>query len=182
MGRDRKVVRTSFLLLLAQKKKTHVRESSIDSAQKVPRSFIIHRGNVSKDVLDLVTDLRQMMLPYTAEKLKVSRHASRSNNAGQEGKFSQRLCCCLRCIGCLALAGSQRGKYVATLCCLIALAAHTHLRLMKLPRGPTLHFRVDEFSLCPAPSLSALMSKAGTSLRRKRAPSHRDPNTSIPRL
>lgn len=42
--------------------------------EKAPHSFVIHRGKVGKYVLRLVQDLRKVMEPYTASKLKASTH------------------------------------------------------------------------------------------------------------
>ena len=38
----------------------------------VPRSFVMHRGEIGKAVLQLETDLKRVMEPYTALNLKVS--------------------------------------------------------------------------------------------------------------
>lgn len=37
----------------------------------VPHSFVFHRGQVGKNVGQLVEDMRRVMEPYTAESLKV---------------------------------------------------------------------------------------------------------------
>lgn len=39
---------------------------------KAPHSFVIHRGNCSKDLVDLTKDFRKIMEPFTATQLKVS--------------------------------------------------------------------------------------------------------------
>lgn len=38
---------------------------------KAPHSFVIHRGNCSKDIVDLTKDFREIMEPFTASQLKV---------------------------------------------------------------------------------------------------------------
>ena len=43
-----------------------------DVSSKVPRSFVMERGAVGKAVSQLVVDMRQVMEPHTASKLKVS--------------------------------------------------------------------------------------------------------------
>ena len=39
---------------------------------KAPHSFVIHRGQCSKDHKDLMKDFRKIMEPFTASQLKVS--------------------------------------------------------------------------------------------------------------
>lgn len=38
---------------------------------KAPHSFVIHRGQCSKDLIDLMKDFRKLMEPFTASQLKV---------------------------------------------------------------------------------------------------------------
>lgn len=38
---------------------------------KAPHSFVIHRGQCSKDLVDLTKDFRKIMEPFTASQLKV---------------------------------------------------------------------------------------------------------------
>lgn len=38
----------------------------------MPHSFVMHRGDVGKSVLQLEIDIRHVMEPYTATKLKVT--------------------------------------------------------------------------------------------------------------
>ena len=40
--------------------------------KKAPHSFIFNRGQVGKNVAELISDMRRVMEPYTAEKLQVS--------------------------------------------------------------------------------------------------------------
>lgn len=42
----------------------------------VPHSFVFHRGQVGKNVGQLIQDVRRVMEPYTAESLKVRLHMS----------------------------------------------------------------------------------------------------------
>lgn len=46
----------------------HVAEEAYGT---VPHSFVFHRGQIGKNVGQLVLDMRQVMRPYTAESLKV---------------------------------------------------------------------------------------------------------------
>jgi len=38
---------------------------------RAPHSFVFNRGHVGKNVKQLITDMRTVMEPYTASKLKV---------------------------------------------------------------------------------------------------------------
>lgn len=46
----------------------HVAEETFGS---VPHSFVFNRGQVGKNVGQLIQDMRKVMMPYTAESLKV---------------------------------------------------------------------------------------------------------------
>ena len=46
----------------------HVAEETYGA---VPHSFVFHRGQVGKNVGQLILDMRRVMEPYTAESLKV---------------------------------------------------------------------------------------------------------------
>lgn len=59
---------------LQRKKRTHVPQEEVSS--KIPRSFVMERGAVGKAVGQLVVDVRQVMEPHTASKLKVVRGAA----------------------------------------------------------------------------------------------------------
>ena len=55
-----------------KKRKTH-QEITEEDVNKVPHSFVMHKGEVGKSVLQLEMDIRHVMEPYTATKLKVYR-------------------------------------------------------------------------------------------------------------
>lgn len=52
------------------------RANAIHLAQEdfgtVPHSFVFHRGQIGKNVSQLIVDMRRVMEPYTAESLKVA--------------------------------------------------------------------------------------------------------------
>ena len=54
-----------------KKRKTH-RDLTEEEVNKVPHSFVMHRGEVGKSVLKLEVDIRRVMEPYTATRLKVN--------------------------------------------------------------------------------------------------------------
>ena len=60
-----------FLFVFQKKRKTH-KDITEEEVNKVPHSFVMHRGDVGKSVLQLEMDIRHVMEPYTATKLKVS--------------------------------------------------------------------------------------------------------------
>lgn len=120
----------------------------------IPRSFVIFRGSVSKYVQNLVADFRRVMSPHTAKNLKV-RPAKVFSQLTATGATSQRLegfCssgrtsryhpshCFLRNRSC-----SEPGKDSWPL----SNYSNTHLsqRIGRIPRGPTLTFRVLDVSL-----------------------------------
>ena len=51
------------------KHRTHVDESKVKD-DKVPRTFVIKRGRTDATVVDLVENLKKVMAPYTALKLR----------------------------------------------------------------------------------------------------------------
>ncbi len=62
-----------------QKKKTKIaaRQGDVVSDVAVPRSFVMHRGEIGKSILQLEVDLRRVMEPFTATNLKVRVSMSR---------------------------------------------------------------------------------------------------------
>ena len=60
----------SCLLSSQKKKRTHV-EQDESALPQVPRTFVMERGRVGNLLNQLVLDLRQVMEPHTASKLKV---------------------------------------------------------------------------------------------------------------
>ena len=55
---------------LQKKTRTHKPEGEGSFAEKVPKSFVLRRGKVDKGVRELVEDLRELMLPHTASRLR----------------------------------------------------------------------------------------------------------------
>jgi len=106
------------------KKKKKTSASLEATEQNVPRSFVMHRGDVGKSVLQLETDLKRVMEPYTALNLKV-----RKNNVLQDF---------------IHVAGPLGISHFLTLS---KTSNSTNFRISKLPRGPTLTFQVKEYSL-----------------------------------
>jgi ribosome biogenesis protein SSF1/2 len=102
--------------------------TSIDDAVRVPQSMIFRHGRVDDSVIDLISDMRKMCMPHTAMNLQERRnqqlrdfvHVAPSINVTHLYIFTQ----------------SQRSHQY-----------HIHMRLCRVPRGPTITLRIREYSL-----------------------------------
>ncbi|KAM6957146.1 suppressor of SWI4 1 homolog [Aplochiton taeniatus] len=99
----------------------HVAEESFTS---VPHSFVFQRGQVGKNVGQLVADMRRVMEPFTAESLKV-----RKKNVLKDF---------------VAVAGPLG---VTHFMIFSKTPSSINMRLARLPKGPTLHFRLMRYCL-----------------------------------
>ena len=118
------------------KKRTHVVARNVpsngvkanSSASTEPRSMVIRigAGGVGSSVSQLVHDFRAIMEPGTASRLKERR--------------SNRLRDYTTMAGPLGVSHLLLFSRSAT--------GNTNLRLARTPRGPTLHLRVEKYSLC----------------------------------
>lgn len=93
-----------------------------------PKSMVIRVGasEVGQSVSQLVRDIRQMMEPDTASRLKERRSNKLRDYTTMAGP--------LGVTHLILLSRSSNGN--------------TNMRLALTPRGPTLHFRVENYSLC----------------------------------
>ncbi|VDN05425.1 unnamed protein product [Thelazia callipaeda] len=104
--------------------KQKLNEESERKLSKQPHSMVIHRGNVGQFVRYLEQDIRAIMEPFTASKLKVMKR----NNLKDfivNGAV----------LGVTHLLVLTRGQSWVT------------LRIIRSPQGPTLTFRVKEYTL-----------------------------------
>lgn len=116
------------------KKKTHVGAKNPEhstagrASASDPKSMVIRigAGDVGSSISQLATDVRRVMEPGTASRLK-ERRANRL-------KDYVVMCGPLGVTHMLLFSRSESGN--------------TNLRLAATPRGPTMHFRVDRYSLC----------------------------------
>lgn len=106
-----------------RKRRTHKIDND-QSEDKVARSFVIRRGHVPNGIRDLVPELRNTLMPYTATRLKERRMNSLKD---------------------FVSIGTQLG--VSHLWILSATAKGPYLRIGKLAQGPTSTFRIVEYSL-----------------------------------
>ncbi|KAJ5215123.1 hypothetical protein N7468_010802 [Penicillium chermesinum] len=119
------------------KKRTHLRPQNASSAAnkasaaqmtKTPKSMVIRVGasQVGSSVSQLVKDVRQMLEPDTAVRLKERKSNRLRDYTVMTGP-----------LGVTHLLLFSKSK-----------TGNTNLRLALTPRGPTLHFQVENYSLC----------------------------------
>jgi len=118
------------------KKRTHVGANNGPAGKAVPthqnsrepKSMIIRigAGEVGPSVSQLVKDVRQMMEPGTAARLK-ERRANRLKDY-------------------ITMAGPLGVSHLMLFS--RSTSGNTNMRLALTPRGPTLHFHVEKYSLC----------------------------------
>ena len=118
-----------------KKTRTHVVEnenaaSALESAKdlKIPRSLVIRRGKVESEVIELVADLRKMMLPYTAASFK----EDAKNRKMTLSHYAKELTGAMGVTHLMAISQNS---------------SRLNLRLARTPSGPTLTFRLKQFSL-----------------------------------
>lgn len=87
-------------------------------------SMIINRGHVSKDIRVLIQDFRQVMEPFTAASLKATKKNSLKDFVTIAGP--------LHVTHLIMFSQTELGD---------------NMKITRLPRGPTLHFKLEEFSL-----------------------------------
>lgn len=117
------------------KKRTHVGASipagkavPANQVSRAPKSMVIRigAGEVGPSVSQLVKDVRAMMEPGTAARLKERRNNRLRDYVTMAGP-----------LGVTHLMLFSRST-----------SGNTNLRLALTPRGPTLNFRVEKYSLC----------------------------------
>uniref|UniRef100_A0A671QK39 Eukaryotic translation initiation factor 3 subunit G n=1 Tax=Sinocyclocheilus anshuiensis TaxID=1608454 RepID=A0A671QK39_9TELE len=107
-------------------KKARVAASRVaeETYSTVPHTFVFHRGQIGKNVAQLVADMRRVMEPFTARSLKV-----RKNNVLKDF---------------VAVAGPLGITHFS----IFTKTENTiNMRLARLPKGPTLYFRVAKYTL-----------------------------------
>ena len=112
-----------------KKNRTHVAaEEENSGASKVPKSLVIRRGKTAVEVAELVHDLRLMMMPYTALKFE----EDSSNRKLTLQQYSKHIALPMGISHIMAFSQNDN---------------RLNLRLGRTPEGPTLHFRVQQFSI-----------------------------------
>lgn len=92
--------------------------------KNAPHSFVIHQGKVGKYARQLVRDVRQVMEPYTASRVKVKKWNSLKDFTSISGLLN-----------------------VTQILCFTKTDNSVNLRIICNPRGPTLHFKVRQYTL-----------------------------------
>ncbi|XP_015795459.1 suppressor of SWI4 1 homolog [Tetranychus urticae] len=95
-----------------------------EELKEAPHSFVIKRGKIGKLGRALMLDMRKVLEPYTASNLKI-----RKNNVVKDF---------------VAVASIF---HVTHLLCFTRTSKAMYLRFCKLPRGPTLVFKISKYSL-----------------------------------
>lgn len=117
------------------KKRTHIgaengpkNKSNPSKLSNNPKSMVIRigAGEIGPSVSQLVKDVRQMMEPDTAARLKERRANRLRDYLSMSGP-----------LGVTHLMLFSRSE-----------SGNTNLRIAITPRGPTLHFHVEKYSLC----------------------------------
>lgn len=94
-----------------------------ENGKKVPKCFVIRRGQIGSAMKDLVRDMRQVMAPNCAQKLK-------------ERKFN-------KLKDYVAVSGPLG---VTHMCMFSTTSTASYMRIGRVPQGPTLTFKVHGFS------------------------------------
>merc|ERR1712137_388644 len=112
-----------------RKKRTHNRgknkPTEEEGAVKIPKTFVLRKGEVGRSIKTLVSDIRQVMLPNTAERLKERRQNKLKDFVHIAGPL-----------------GVTHFMVVST-----TTQGTNYLRVAKVPQGPTLTYRIDQYSL-----------------------------------
>lgn len=87
-------------------------------------TFVFHKGKVAKNVQQLVRDMRRLMEPFTASRLKVRKNNVIKDFVSAAGVFS-----------------------VSHLVAFTQSETTLYMKLIRIPRGPTLTFRICSYSL-----------------------------------
>lgn len=98
------------------------------SASQIPKTMVIRIGasEIGPSVSSLVRDVRLMMEPHTASRLRERKSNRLKDYVTMAGP--------LGVTQLLLFSRSDTG--------------HTNLRIARCPRGPTIHFRIKDYSLC----------------------------------
>mmetsp|Transcript_58033 Transcript_58033/g.188896 ORF Transcript_58033/g.188896 Transcript_58033/m.188896 type:complete len:410 (-) Transcript_58033:98-1327(-) len=111
-----------------KKRKKKRTEKEVDISERelrqTPRCFVVKRGEVGNNIKDLVHDFREVMSPNCGKALRESRINRLEDYAAVAGHF-----------------------HVSHLIVFTQTKAASYMKLVKLPQGPTLTFRLASYSL-----------------------------------
>lgn len=109
---------------MGKRKKRPVKRAVELTNDSTPRSFVFHRGVVGRNIHQLITDMRHLMEPYTAVNLKVTKSNVLKDFVHVAGPYG--------ISHFITFSKTELSPY---------------MKICRLPRGPTLTFRVNEYSL-----------------------------------
>jgi len=109
---------------MGKRKKRPVKRAVELTDDSTPRSFVFHRGIVGRNIHQLITDMRHLMEPYTAVNLKVTKSNVLKDFVHIAGPYG--------ITHFITFSKTELSPY---------------MKICRLPRGPTLTFRVNEYSL-----------------------------------
>ena len=120
-------------------------EYSRGSNHRVPKSMVIRMGagDIGSSITQLVKDVRLMMEPHTASRLKVRPFDSTGSLTVLKQKQERRA---NRLRDYTTMAGPLGVSHLLLFS--RSETGNLNLRVALTPRGPTLHFRVETYSLC----------------------------------
>ncbi|KAI5848698.1 Brix domain-containing protein [Morchella snyderi] len=129
MARRRQKKRTHLPADTSKTSATGVGQPLNASASRTPKTMVIRigAGEVGPSISQLVTDVRTMMEPHTASRLKERKSNKLKDYTTMAGP-----------LGVTQLLLFSRNVN----------SGSTTLRITRCPRGPTIHFRVKNYSLC----------------------------------
>jgi ribosome biogenesis protein SSF1/2 len=92
--------------------------------KSAPHSFVLHRGKAGKHIKELALDIRKIMEPYTASKLQMRKGNVMKDYISVASYF-----------------------HVTHMCVLSKTTISPYLKICRVPRGPTLTFRILSYTL-----------------------------------
>jgi len=137
MGKHRVSCLISLLTNPKKKRRTHVKPQDAAS-DGIPKSFVIKAGNVGKSVSQLIRDVRKVMEPNTASRLKERRSNHLKDFVQVAGQLG---------VSHYLVFGRKDVQKSSNVANQTAVQSHTNLRIARHPRGPTLTFRVKSYAL-----------------------------------
>ena len=127
-GRKRKKSRTHVVDEEVAQQASSALQTADGAGKKVPKSLVTRRGKTAPEVGELVHDLRQLLLPYTALHFQ----DDPKNRKLTLQQYSTNLALPMGITHIFAFSQNKD---------------RLNLRLARTPEGPTLYFRVQRFSL-----------------------------------
>ena len=120
-----------------KRKKRTVKRAAELTNDSTPRSFVFHRGVVGNNIHQLITDMRHLMEPYTAINLKVTKSNVLKDFVHVAGPYG-----------------------ISHFITFSKTDVAPYMKICRLSRGPTLTFRIEEYSLMR--DITAILKKPKT--------------------